>query len=173
MWLRTGGCKHISTSYSTILNDDKPSSCFWINCIFKHREVTLTRCVSCHSSFTSPSPSPQAGILPLLSRCLKPKPPPAQRRWTGSRSPDQSLVERCWKEGWLEERQINDFLHGNVWLLYGVSWLWVIALLSLSVDWGNCCLSESGWRMVMQSAQHWVREEGGGIALIALHKCLY
>lgn len=46
-------------------------------------------------------------------------------------------------------------LHGNVWLLYGASWLWVIALLSLSVDWGNCCLSESGWRMVMQSAQSW------------------
>lgn len=51
-------------------------------------------------------------------------------------------------------------LHGNVWLLYGVSWLWVIALLLLSVDWGNCCLSESGWWMVMQSAQRWRGRSG-------------
>lgn len=49
-------------------------------------------------------------------------------------------------------------LYGNVWLLYGTSWLWVIARLSLSVDWGNCCLSQSGWRMVMQSARYWRRK---------------
>lgn len=64
-------------------------------------------------------------------------------------------------------------LHGNVWLLYGMSWLWVIARLSLSVDWGNCCLSESGWRMVMQSAQRWMGEEVGRYRSHHSCRCLY
>lgn len=67
----------------------------------------------------------------------------------------RGVVERCWKVDCGRKRQINS----NVWLLYGASCLWVIAPLSLSVDWGNCCLSESGWRMVMQSAASWKKEE--------------